>query len=28
MRITNTAMKKIHNISGSRDTFQKHFEEV
>jgi hypothetical protein len=28
MRITNKAMKKIHNISGSRDTFQKHFEEV
>jgi hypothetical protein len=28
MRITNRAMKKIHNISGSRDTFQKHFEEV
>jgi hypothetical protein len=28
MRITNKAMKKIHIISGSRDTFQKHFEEV
>ena len=28
MRIPNTAMKKIHNISGSRDTFIKHFEEV
>lgn len=28
MRITNTAMKKIHNISGSRDTFQQHFEEA
>jgi hypothetical protein len=28
MRITNKAMKKIHNISGSRDTFQKLFEEV
>lgn len=28
MRITNTAMKKIHNISGSRDTFTKLFEEV
>jgi hypothetical protein len=28
MRITDKAMKKIHNISGSRDTFQKHFEEV
>jgi hypothetical protein len=27
MRITNTAMKKIHNISGSRDTFNRHFEE-
>ena len=26
MRITNTAMKKIHNISNSRDTFSKHFE--
>jgi hypothetical protein len=26
MRITNSAMKKIHNISGSRDTFKKHFE--
>ena len=25
-RIPNKAMKKIHNISGSRDTFQKHFE--
>jgi hypothetical protein len=28
MRITNKAMKKIHNISGSRDTFKKHFEET
>lgn len=28
MRITDFAMKKIHNISGSRDTFQKHFEEL
>lgn len=28
MRITNAAMKKIHNISGSRDTFKKHFEEI
>jgi hypothetical protein len=27
MRITDKAMKQIHNISGSRDTFQKHFEE-
>jgi len=28
MRITDTAMKKIHNISGSRDTFIRHFELV
>lgn len=27
MRITDRAMKKIHNISGSRDTFLKHFED-
>jgi hypothetical protein len=28
MRITNKAMKKIHNISGNRDTFKQHFEET
>jgi hypothetical protein len=28
MRITNTAMKKIHNLSGARDQILKHFEEV
>jgi hypothetical protein len=28
MRITNTAMKKIHNISGTRDTYTNFFEEV
>jgi len=28
MRITDMAMKKIRNISGARDTFIKHFEEV
>jgi hypothetical protein len=28
MRITNKAMKKIHNISGSRDTMKTLFEEV
>jgi hypothetical protein len=28
MRITNTAMKKIHNISGSRDTYSRLFEEI
>ena len=26
MRITDKAMKKIHNISGARDTFKQHFE--
>jgi len=28
MRITNSAMKKIHNISGVRDTYKNLFEEV
>jgi len=28
MRIPHKAMKKIHNISGTRDQFAKHFEEV
>ena len=28
MRIPNTAMKKIQNISGSRDTYKRFFEEV
>lgn len=28
MRIPNTAMKKIKNISGARDTYHKFFEEV
>lgn len=28
MRITNTAMKKIHNLSGARDQITKLFEEV
>jgi hypothetical protein len=27
MRITDKAMKQIHNISGARDTFMKHFEK-
>jgi hypothetical protein len=28
MRITNKAMKKIHNLSGTRDQIKKHFEEL
>jgi len=28
MRITNTAMKKVHNISGTRDTYSAMFKEV
>jgi hypothetical protein len=28
MRITDKAMKQIYNISGSRDTFKAHFEEI